>query len=357
MGKKTTRCDPSVDLSKTMESFTEILDDPGNEESKDMNREDVQNWFAQVNKHGMMLLYQSLNQEQKRQNDDEDIAEIMHNVPKVQYGQKNGVRVVDSDNDEQNETMEQDDLDVLEMEYEDRLNKETELDDLCVDESTNYIELTIKDQSVYWGDNLLLDTATQTRMNQVAKQLHLYLQQVDKKKAKLAEIAMEESNGKPTWRPKMVVETIKANTQSNSATSKAKMASEQHTQSKRKHGKKSSNVARDYWIFGQNSKVKAPENLLRQLSTFQKPMKELIRHYWACFPANHQRLKKSNIIVENLQRYKKTLTDLQAKFDKKNKMQQKILLQELIDLADKVIEHQKKTKEKLKQKKERMDTD
>ena len=105
--KKLKTLDPSIDLSKTMASFTEIIEDPGNEESKDMNRDDVQCWFNQVNKHGMMLLYQSLNQRQTASSEQkEDIAEIMNNVPKVQYGQKyEGVHLDENEDEDGDQKM------------------------------------------------------------------------------------------------------------------------------------------------------------------------------------------------------------------------------------------------------------
>ena len=54
--KKLNSLDPSIDLTKTMESFTEILEDPGCDEmNNNENRDDVQNWFNRVNKHRVFI--------------------------------------------------------------------------------------------------------------------------------------------------------------------------------------------------------------------------------------------------------------------------------------------------------------
>ena len=108
--------DPSIDLTATMASFTEIIEDPGidNDANKDRNRDDIQQWFNQVNKHGTMLLYQSLNQRSKKndnrnntknvkEKDKGNIQEIMSNVPKVNYGKQYNPADVYNDDDDEDE--------------------------------------------------------------------------------------------------------------------------------------------------------------------------------------------------------------------------------------------------------------
>eukprot|EP01084_Bolivina_argentea_P137542 242253_1 len=180
--------DASVDLSLTQDSFIELIQDPGIDDGKNMRRDDIQHWFSQVNKHGMMLLYQSINQNNKYK-DKKNMEELMINVPKVNYGSKYKMEINEYENEEDldNDICVEMGDNGLDMNYLDRLKRITEFEDLKLENSKNFIELKIKDQSVYWGDNLLLDDQQLTRNNQVAKQLNAYLGQVQDKKKKLAE--------------------------------------------------------------------------------------------------------------------------------------------------------------------------
>lgn len=99
--KKLNILDPAIDLTSTMESFTEVIEDPGNEAKQNVSRSEVQSWFSQVNKHGTMLLYQSLNQRNANKKEGDggkeqiEIQEAMSNVPKVSYGRNYGAMEVD----------------------------------------------------------------------------------------------------------------------------------------------------------------------------------------------------------------------------------------------------------------------
>lgn len=244
----------------------------------------------------------------------------------------------------------------MNMDYEDRLNIETEFEDLKEESSKNYIELKIKDQSVYWGDNLLLNEGELHRINQVADRLHGYFGLVKDQKKKLCELDVRNVI------PKLhVVNTIITNTKNNAAAGSANLAS-QRIENRKKHnydsnnnkGNNNLNKKEALMIYTQNREVKANSKILEQLVIFQKSMKELARHYWNCFPANHQRLKKAKIILTHLSEYKNNLQKFQTTLQSKGKAEQKILCQELIDLADKVLKHNKKTEQDVKQKKEKL---
>ena len=252
-------------------------------------------------------------------------------------------------------------LNVMNMEYQERLNVEMEFEDLKADSSKNYIELCIKDQSVYWGDNLLLTEKELNHMNQVAKQLNDYMGLVAKKKRKLCEQEVQN-----ICRGAYINNTIASNTKNNSATGNANLAS-QRIENRKKHDSNNNDNDNDnskrnnknkkkqtLMIYTQSREVKANPKILDQLTVFQKSMKELARHYWNCFPANHQRLQKAKIIVSHLQEYKHKLVAFQKELQRRNKTEQKILCQELIDLADKVLQHNTNTEKELKQKKERL---
>lgn len=237
------------------------------------------------------------------------------------------------------------------MEYEDRLNVEMEFEDLKAESSKNYIELKIKDQSVYWGDNLLLTEGELKQMNCFAKQLNDYMGLVMNKKKKLC----QQDVGNICSR-QYVMSTLQSNTRNNLATTNANLASE-GIENRKRHDSSKNNKNRKkevLMIYTQNRSVKANPKILEQLLVFQKSMKELARHYWNCFPANYQRLKKAKIIVKHLGEYKGKLVAFQTTLQKKNKAEQKILCQELIDLADRVIEHNDNTEKEMKEKKERL---
>ena len=106
--KKLNLLDPAIDLTSTMSSFTEVIEGPG-DSNHTVSRSEVQSWFSQVNKHGTMLLYQSLNQRGNRKGGDGqdessgggtqhmEVQEAMSNVPKVSYGRDYGGMDVDGD--------------------------------------------------------------------------------------------------------------------------------------------------------------------------------------------------------------------------------------------------------------------
>ena len=188
-------------------------------------------------------------------------------------------------------------------------------------------------------------------MNSYSKALSDYFNLVEKNKPKLAAIYTQSDKVIPK---RYVSSIIRANTTNNLAGGGANLASQQIESNKRgtmqvKHDRKGALM-----IYTQQGQVKANQKILDQLITFQRSMKELARHYWNCFPANHQRLRKAKIIVDHLTDYKKKLYEFQRLLQSKNKSEQKILCQELIDLAEKVTEHYKTTDLSLKQKKEKL---
>eukprot|EP01084_Bolivina_argentea_P137545 242256_1 len=337
--KKMHKLDPSVDLTATMQSFTEIIQDPGIEQHKHLKRDQVQNWFNQVNKHGTMLLYQSLNQKHVSNNDgNENIQEIMSNVPKVNYGRHD--TVVDEDTKMSGQNDEHDaNLGVMDMDYSERLNVEGEFDDLKEQTGHNYIELKIQDQSAYWGKDLLLDDNELDEMNEYSIKLCDYFDLVEKQKKKLYEQEV-----KTLISLRYVQTTLLMNTENNFATGGANLLSEKIIENRRKNniGVECECEEEVFMIFTQHKEIKANSKIMEKISEFLKPMKELVRHYWHCFPLNEQRLGKAKIIVDNLKEYKGELIKCQMSLDKKSDMDkkmQRILLRELIELADKVLEH------------------
>eukprot|EP01083_Nonionella_stella_P002350 6775_1 len=319
--KKLRRLDPSVDLASTMESFTEVIGDPGTEEHKDMQRDNVQNWFNQVNQHGTMLLYQSLNQRQDNTN--ADIHERMTHIPKVHYGRTHDEKDTDIQMNEHDNAME--------MDYDDRLNLETEFEDLMEDTSNQYIELQIRDQSAYYHDRL--KDKEMEKMNDTSVSLHKYLEDVTAKKKKLRHLQVQN-----VLALRFVEKTVHANTENNAAFGSAKLASERMIENRQNH----EDEQQDLKIFTQSKEIMANTKILEQLLEFQKPMKELVRHYWHCFPANPQRLRKAKILVKNIKEFQTKLMQFQMNLDRKSNMDykmQKVLLQELIDLATKVLDH------------------
>eukprot|EP01083_Nonionella_stella_P294191 1000320_1 len=331
--KKLHTLDPSIDLTATMGSFTEIIEDPGTDEN--IRRDDIETWMTQINKHGTMLLYQSLNQNNTLPK--QDIQEIMSDVPKVNFGREYKTELVFGDDETNNSNK---------MGYDDRLRMETELDDLKTQRAAKCIELKIKDQSVYWGDDLLLTEKEQTRMNQEANELNNYFTKVADKKAPISGLQV-----RSLIQSKFVDQSIVSNTKNNAATGNAQMASHRMSQNKKNEYNNEKEVL---MIYGQKRDIKANPRILTQLTAFQKPMTELVRHYWNCFPANKQRLKKAETLVTSLKEYKGRLVTFQDTLAKKKQevlKVQTVLLQELIDLANKVLQHHKKT-HKLLEKKE-----
>eukprot|EP00484_Ammonia_sp_Unknown_P014884 CAMPEP_0197076560 /NCGR_PEP_ID=MMETSP1384-20130603/212180_1 /TAXON_ID=29189 /ORGANISM="Ammonia sp." /LENGTH=944 /DNA_ID=CAMNT_0042515419 /DNA_START=29 /DNA_END=2863 /DNA_ORIENTATION=- len=380
--RKLKTLDPSVDLSKTVDSFVEVIEDPGNDQNNNLNRADVQSWFEQMNKHQTMLLYQSLNQQNKhqatkekqhhhhhkhhhRQEDERgDLQEIMATVPKVNYGRK-CVQTDEELNEEaaangadRDVTMlekNMDRLNVMNMDYEQRLNVETELEDLNEESNENYIELKIKDQSVYWGDNLLLNESEMQHMHQVANALHEYYLKVRKSESKKKLCEQEVKN---VIHRQYVTGTLIANTRNNAATGKASLASER--QQEQRHNPNAENSSKNkpqLMIYTQDGPIPAKPAVLKNFVTFQKHLKELGRHYWHCFPANPQRWNKAKILVGHIEKNREELTKFQAQVAKSKNVKtaaQRILCQELIDFADKIIEHKEKLEAEYKEKKEKL---
>jgi len=353
--KKLKVLDPAIDLTATMESFTEIIDDPGNETTKNMSRSEVQSWFSQVNKHGTMLLFQSLNQRKGGGDGKEmEVQEAMSNVPKVSYGRKGGAMQVDGEEGERDEVemkekekeQRADNLKVMEMQYEDRLNVETAFEDLQEDDAKQYIELNIKDQSVYWGDNLLMNEKDLNQMKQVAGRLHDYFGLVAKQRPKLANVGAAKVSSIVSGNE--VLKTIDSNTTNNTSNMKSDSASRRVVENRRSKSGKTEKLM----IYAQNKELKVHARIIQQLPDFQRPMTELVRHYWGCFPANHSRINKAKIIVENLQNYRNTLVKFQTTLGKKKQMEQRILLQELVNLVDAVFAHFKTVQTELQRKEE-----
>ena len=224
---------------------------------------------------------------------------------------------------------------------------ETEFVDLQEDDAKQYIELKIKDQSVYWGDCLLMNDRDLKQMQQVATRLSDYFGLVDKQKPKLANLGTAKIAS--IAHPDLVAATILANSTNNAAINSAESASRRIVENRRsKLGKKETLM-----IYAQGKELKAHSRLIQQLPEFQRPMTELVRHYWSCFPANHSRIKKAEIIVENLENYKKTLVKHQGALQKRNQPEQRILLQELVNLVDCVFAHFKTIQHDLQQKEQR----
>ena len=239
-------------------------------------------------------------------------------------------------------------LKVMDMQYEERLNVETAFEDLQEDDAKQYIELNIKDQSVYWGDNLLMSDKELNNMKQVAKRLSDYFGLVAKQKEKLANMSVNKVSGIISGND--VMNCIGVNTKNNMANNQAESASQRIVENRRSKSGKTEKLM----IYAQTGEKEAHKKLIEQLPGFQRPMTELVKHYWGCFPANHTRIKKAKIIVENLVNYKKTLEKNQATMQKRNQGAQKILLQELVLLVQRVLDHFQSVQRDLQMKQERL---
>merc|ERR1711920_187256 len=125
------------------------------------------------------------------------------------------------------------------MDYHERLNAEAELSDLRDTDSMQYIELKIKDQSVYWGEDLLLKEAELQHMQGTACQLSTYLVSVEKStsKPKLAAMTSQQMESKLISRNSSM-QTILTNTTTNAAIQSADNAAQRIVDNRKRQGKK-----------------------------------------------------------------------------------------------------------------------
>jgi len=363
--KKITALDRSVDLTATMDTMHETDDDPGVEEQQHLNRDDVQCWFSQMNKHQTMLLYQSLEQRNANTNatsassaaQPDDLHSRMNVVPKVRYGGSGGANSASSDSAVEDD--ENADTSVMEFDYEQRLDAETEFEDLRAEREQNYVTLNIADQSVYWGEHMWLSEQELRTANERAKRLDEYLKNAAQQMAPLRDCKVSHIVHK-----NLVGNTIKVNTQNNAAASRASLASEQIENEKRSmtrsrdDGDETAHAAAKptYYIYTQQRAVKTSTKLLEQLSVFQKQTKQLARHYWSCFPADPQRMRKAKVIQAQIAIYRGQLQQFQLRLKQKAKpgkgSEQTVLTQELIEFVDRIVTHFQKTEAEWKQKKQ-----
>ena len=362
--------DPSIDLSSTVDSFTEWVEDPTNDAlSKDNNsnnimnsmngnsnnrngnnnnnnsggnnqsalsflgskRNDTQAWFANINKHGTLLLQQSLKSQSKPsfQTNNGSSGGSGHH-----HGRKSKLS-----RDEIKMNM-NDSSDIFDNDYHARLVKETELEELQKEKSPEYIELRIKDQSVYWGENQSLTDLEKNEYNKSAIVLFNSYQENHLNLPNLQEIndfndicistiagkvlmTLSDSNylqAKRQQFEKKNDQESKKQARIAMKMRKKQMQQQQYNMNidatdEQEQSKKKSKKNRNLIIFTEKQQYKVSYQNLEQIETFSKPMILLITHYWACFPANKGQWRKAGLIIDQLKRYDSSLQQYGKQFD------------------------------------------
>ena len=256
------------------------------------------------------------------------------------------------------------------MDYHSRLIEETEIKDLHKAKSPEYIELRIKDQSVYWGDNQLLNANEKLLFNQNAYNISMLYNQHINQSPNLTTIK-EIENICRTNHAGRILTNLSASNYNQAKTRKFAKLNEDETRKQAKVSLKlkkkqqflrnnqnnpSNNnnnnkkyKTRDLIIFAEKREERIKYETLQTIENFAKPMILLITHYWACFPANKSQWRKAELIIKQLERYQQSLKQfkqslqLQSKSQLKNNQNMKsnrgTMILNLEKMLNKVFDH------------------